>query len=129
MPLLQLPMFTDGESVYSCYLYDRTYNFRLYYLKGQSAHWYLDILDSDNQPLSVGIPVVPGAYNTLKGLRKEWSDVVVQPVVTDQYYERNLETAPGNTLNVIWGAPASAVPQQEEEDRFLLPLDFTFGRV
>ena len=128
MPLLKLPMFTDGESVYSCYLYDKTYNFRLYYLKGQSAHWYLDISDSDNQPLSVGIPIVPGAYNTLKGLRSDWNDVVVQPVVTDKYYDRNLEMAPGNTLNIIWGAPASSVPEPEK-DMFLQPLDFTFGRV
>ncbi len=127
MPILQLPMFTDGESVYSCYLYDKNYNFRLYYLKGQSVHWYLDILDADNQPLSVGIPVVPGAYNTLKGLRKEWEDVVVQ-VVAQADYERNIDNAPGSTLNVVWAAPGTDMPTAEE-DRFLLPLDFSFGRV
>lgn len=105
MPLV-LPLTSDGERFFTCSLGEKTYNFRTYYVTGFKNFWLMDIFDENNRPLEVGIKIVPGSTNVVKGQGSVFygEQALVSLVSGDVNGEESLgEGVPG--LWVTWFLP------------------------
>jgi len=66
--MIFLPVTNAGARAFTINVGDAVFVMRTYFIAGQEDTWKLDVLDADNNPLAVGISLVPGADNLFKGL-------------------------------------------------------------
>ena len=65
MPVIELPLTSDGERTFTTEIAGVSYLFRTTYVMGQQNHWVLDIFDENENPLAYGINIVTGSLNLL----------------------------------------------------------------
>lgn len=120
-----LPLTSDGERFFNVEIAGTTYNFRSYYVVGQKRKWLLDIRDANDEPLVLGMPIVPGCINSVKGNGNILDGVNVVVFVSEEDLVNN-ESALGNGLTVFWFPAGDKDYQLQNED----PMDdvgATFG--
>ena len=66
MPVI-IPTTTDGDRKVTCEIGGQHFVFRTYWTTGQESIWLLDIFDINEEPLMVGLAILPGSDNILKG--------------------------------------------------------------
>ena len=103
-----IPVTAAGSRRVRVAIGPKFFEFHTYYVSGQSRHWLLDIHDDSGNPLIVGINLVPGVDNLLKGrgnvLRGHQLHVLAK---------KGTETNPealGNTMTLLWFLPGEENP-------------------
>ena len=112
---------TDAGARSATYLIgDKYLTFRTYYSSGQQDLWLLDIYDYDGNPLIVGIAILPGSDNVIKGHGDTLNGF--------QLYVLNMDTLPvgdvkalGESLHLIAYAPGEENAYQNGDP--LLTID------
>ena len=99
-----LPLTSDGERSFNVELSGVTYNFRSYYVLGQKKKWLLDIRDANDEPLVLGMPIIPGAINAVKGYGNILDGVNALVFAAELDQVDNAD-ALGNGLTVFWYPP------------------------
>lgn len=66
MPVL-IPLTADGARSFNIKTNSDVFYMRTYYSDGQTPMWLLDIMDAEQNPLIMGLKLVPGSENIIKG--------------------------------------------------------------
>lgn len=66
MPV-EIPLTSDGARNFNINTGLDVFYMRTYYSDGQTPMWLLDIMDAEQNPLIMGLKLVPGSENIIKG--------------------------------------------------------------
>lgn len=98
-----IPVNNDGARRVTVEISEQRLTFRTYFSTGQANMWLLDIYDNDAAPLIVGINLVPGSDNVLKGHGDVLNGFQLYVLTFDDHY--TAPTALGTTVGLIMYAP------------------------
>lgn len=107
MPV-EIPVTPAGERIVSVNVGPDVFTFRTYFVLGADRHWLLDIQDGQGQPLILGINLVSGADNLLKGMGDTLEGYQLYLHV-ESGSEKD-EEALGNTMMLVWFNPEEKNP-------------------
>jgi hypothetical protein len=101
MPVIELPLTSDGERKFTTEIAGVSYLFRTTYVMGQQNHWVLDIFDANENPLVYGINIVTGSLNLLKGYGNVFDGIhlLAVPIYNE---DPSGPEALGTVLKVLW---------------------------
>lgn len=109
MPCL-IPVNNDGNREIVEDTGGGVFRFRTYFVSGEMDGWYLDIRTATGDPLLLGIRIVPGCPNLLKGQGDTFKDVQLTVAVLN-----GTETEAkylGDGVYLYWMNPGDANPFQ-----------------
>ena len=86
---------------------------RTYYSAGVEPVWFLDIASLDGTPLAIGVPILPGSVNLLRGLGDRLADYCIQAVLLDG--EQGAPKGLGDKLRLIFWGPGEQKPEIRRE--------------
>ena len=101
MPVIELPLTSDGERKFTTEIAGVSYLFRTTYVMGQQNHWVLDIFDENENPLVYGVNIVTGSLNLLKDYGNVFDEIhlLAVPFYNEDPYAPE---ALGTVLKVLW---------------------------
>ena len=102
MPVIELPLTSDGERRFTTEIAGVSYIFHTTYVVGQQRHWLLDIFDENENPLVYGINITTGSLNLLKGYGNTFDGVNLLAVPMYEEDELAGPDALGTSLKVLW---------------------------
>lgn len=105
---LEIPFDDTGSRIFSVNVGNAIYQLNSYYVVGYQNYWLFDVADTNGNNLAVGVKIVPGAANTLKGISPEFYNE--NWLVTLASGTPNASDALGNNLYVSYYAPGQPVP-------------------
>lgn len=115
-----LPLDASGNREIMISTPDWTYLFRTYYSDGPEPGWFMDIRDVQRNPLRLGLRIVTGAANSLKGLGETLKNDQMVPVTLSGGYAGT--NALGNTAQVVWYGQGETNPYPLGDPMIDIPI-------
>lgn len=105
----EIPCTADGAGKFVIDAGPEYLSLRAYYSLGVEPVWFLDIETVDGEPLALGIPILPGSVNLLRGLGERMEDYGLTAVMTSG--RQGDPEAPGDSLKLLFWGPEEAKPE------------------
>lgn len=103
--MFMLPLTNDGCRIFRMPIDGVEYQFETLYIYGAENHWMLNIYDIDGNPLVMGINIVCGCPNLLKGQGRLFYGHNLTAVFINGGNDESDPDALGETLTLVWQLP------------------------
>ena len=120
MPSL-IPLTNDGKRTAQYELGGKIYILESYYLP-KTKSWLLDIYDINENPILLGIKLIPGIDNLVKGKTIEFDDQGLQ-IQTIDGGENNTPDSLGTTAFLIYYAKGETIPQSFKDKMLWMTME------